>query len=243
MKNKFSFNRFCALEQYYAKETIVFCVILFSIISGTYLITLYLNISENIDSAPFVKRIGLLLFLFSPCIFERRMNSYNSILDFMLPSSVFEKYLHIWIKYYLISPMVIVLSIMLMFFLNKILINDNAFSYETINTFRFDYSFIWLIAVFQPVFFTGYFFFKKRFFIKSLCISFIIIIASVAIISIMEYFIPDGVVINNLLANPIYSVPLSKEFDFLINISTFFPLVFVIGLWISSYMLFKEKEI
>lgn len=243
MNNKFSLKRFCALEKYYAKETIIFCVILFSIITGTYIITLYLNVSENVDSAPFVKRIGLLLFLFSPCIFERRMNSYNSILDFMLPSSVFEKYLHIWIKYYLISPIVIISSILLMFFITRTFLSEDIFTYKVMSTLNFDYSFIWLTAVFQPVFFTGFFFFRKRFFLKSLFASIITVIISVTIISAMGYFIPENVEINNLLANPIYSIPLSEKFHLLIKISTFFPLLFVASLWVSSYILFKEKEI
>jgi hypothetical protein len=243
MNRYFNFRRFFALEKYYAKETIIFCILLFSIIAGTYIITLYLNVSESIDSAPFVKRIGLLLFMFSPCLFEKRMNSYNSVLDFMLPSSVLEKYLHLWIKYYIISPMVITLSVILMFFITKILFGGQMFVNEVLSAFSFDYSFIWLIAVFQPVFFTGYFLFKKKFFLKSLTSSLIIIIISVTIISLMEYFIPEGVEINNLLANPIYNFPLSDEHQFAIEVSTFFPLIFVVGLWISSYMLFKEKEI
>jgi hypothetical protein len=239
MKNKFYFKRFCALERYHAKETMRYGVLLFSIILGTYLVTCLLSYMGHTDSTLFVKRIGLLLFLFAPCLFERKMNSYNSVIDWMLPASVLEKYLHIWLKYYVITPVVIIVSSALLFAVNQSLPGNEPVIYETLMV---DYSSVWLVAVFQPIFFTGYFFFEKRNFIYSLLISITLLLVSGVIISVMETFMPENMEINNLLTNPIYSIQLPKRYQMLITASTYAPILFAIGLWMSSYRLLKERN-
>lgn len=243
MNDIFSIKRFKALEKYYAKETLWFCFLLFSIMAGTYLVAFYLNLAENMESAPFVKRIGLLLYMFSPCLFEKKLDSYNSMLDFLLPSSAFEKYLHIWLKYYLITPVMIILSTFFLFTITGMLQEGDLFVHEILTTFSFDYSFIWMITVFQPVFFTGYFLFKKRPFLMSFLSTVALIFSSGLLISMLNFLIPEKVEINNWLSNPIYSFPVYGAYRFFIPATTFFPIVFVVALWITSYRLLKEKEI
>lgn len=241
--DSFSLSRFKTLEQYHAKESLLFCLLLFTIISGTYLIAFYLNQAENMETAPFIKRIGLLVYMLSPCLFERKLNSYNSTLEFLLPCSPFEKYLHLWLKYCLATPVVILLSTLFLLTASRIGQGGDLFIRDLLGTFSGDYSFLWMTAVFQPVFFTGYFFFRKKALLQSLLSTIAILLTSAILVSLLAGILPEKVEINNLLANPIYSFPVSGKYSFLIQASTFFPVFFVVGMWIASYRLLKEKEI
>lgn len=243
MNNRFSLSRFKTLERYHAKENVWFCLLLFAIASGTYLIAFYLNLAENMQTAPFIKRIGLLIYMLAPCLFERPLNSYHSTIDFLLPCSTIEKYLHLWLKYCLVTPVILILSTLFLFTVSRLFQGSDLFIRDVCGSFSFDYSFICMTTVFQPIFFTGYFLFKKKALLKSLLSIIAFLLTSTLFISLLEYLLPEKIEINNLLANPIYNFPVSGTYSFLIHASTFFPIIFVIGMWITSYRLLKEKEI
>lgn len=243
MNNRFCFSRFKMLEKYHAKESLLFCLLLCAILSGVYLIAYYLNQAENMETAPFIKRIGLLVYMLAPCLFERPLNSYNSTLEFLLPCSTEEKYLHLWLKYCLVTPGVLILSALFLFTVTGLFQGGDLFMRDILGTFALDHSFLWMTTVFQPVFFTGYFLFKKRVLLKSLASTIALFLTTALLIGLLEYMVPAKVEINNALANPIYNFPVSATYRFLIHLSTFFPVCFVVGMWIVSYRLLKEKEI
>lgn len=255
MNATFNLKRFLLLEQYNLQETskhllwtacIVFSICLLCILFDLNHGAAY--VSKQSSAANLVK-YSIWFLLIAPCLLETNLTKRNSTLYILLPASVFEKFLHIWIKYLLLLPAfcaILILCLKGLFASTdvtylKIFSRDIA-SYETSKDYIITYS------ILQATFFIGYFGFKRQLLLKSLAISVAIFSICMGvillIITLMPENAPEGYWVDNLGTWPRTNYPLSAITQAVVNFCNYaVPICFVLGSWISSYFLLKEKQL
>lgn len=250
MKDVFSFKRFIMLERYKLPETKIHSLFFIIIVTGIYFLLLFCEIQDRHSRyGSLVVSLTILMLAVSPCLFENPLNKYNSIFDFTLPASVFEKFMHLYLKYVILIPILcwgtiwVFNSIISVIGLTEL----NEFT-SVISRIVFIKEEFMVYIMLQPVFFTGYFLFKNRVLIKSIMASILIsLFIGIIIIEIMNNLIPEthGIQINNILSfSPTFNIPLSGSAEIILKICNYAgPIIYFSGLWITSFFLFKEKEI
>lgn len=255
MNATFNFKRFLLLEQYNLQETckhllwstcIVFSICLLCILYDLNHGAAYLSTQSS--AASFVK-YTIWFLLIAPCLLERNLTKRNSTLYILLPTSVFEKFMHIWIKYLLLLPLFCTLLILCLKGLFSLTDIDylKIFSRD-IASYKTEKDYITTFSILQATFFIGYFGFKRQLLLKSLAISVAIFSICMGIIlviiTIMPEKAPEGYWIDNLGTWPRTNYPLSAATWAVINFCNYAaPICFVLGSWISSYFLLKEKQL
>lgn len=255
MNATFNLKRFLLLEQYNLQETckhllwsacIVFSICLLCILFDLNHGAVY--VSSQSSATSFVKyTIGFLLI--APCLLETNLTKRNSTLYILLPASVFEKFLHIWIKYLLLLPVfcaLLILCLKGLFSLTDITYL-NIFSRD-IASYIISKDYIITFSILQATFFIGYFGFKRQLLLKSLAISVAIFSICMGIIlliiTLMPEKAPECYWVDNLGTWPRTNYPLSATTLAIVNFCNYaVPICFVLGSWISSYFLLKEKQL
>jgi len=252
MKNIFSFKRFTLLERYKLPETLLHCLFFIIIVTGIYFSLLFckaLGWHGIYGYGSLVVSITILMLAIAPCLFENSLNKYNSIFDFTLPASTFEKFSHLYLKYVILIP---VLCLGIVWILNSIM---SSLEISGLNEFTSVVSRIISIKgelmvyiLLQPVFFTGYFLFRDRVLIKSIVTSiFLTVFIGIIMAALSNYLMPENhiIKIDNVLSfSPIFNFPLSESSEIILRICNYGgPLIYLFGLWITSFFLLREKEI
>ena len=252
MKDIFSFKRFTLLERYKLPETLLHSLFFIIIVTGIYFSLLFckaLGWHGIYGYGSLVVSLTVLMLAIAPCLFENSLNKYNSIFDFTLPASTFEKYLHLYLKYVILIP---VLCLGIIWILNSVI---SSLKISGLNEFTSVVSRIisikgelMIYIMLQPVFFTGYFLFSNRVLIKSIVTSiFISIFVGIIMNEMSNYLMPEahGIKIDNILSfSPIFNFPLSESSELMLRICNYGgPIIYLLGLWITSFFLLREKEI
>lgn len=192
----------------------------------------------------------ILYFLFAaPCLLETNLSKHTATLDMLLPASTFEKFMHIWIKYFLLLPIFCVLVLLCLKII--FLISSNFFLQffaEYIFPCEIKKEQILTYCILQSVCFTGFFAFKRQLLLKSFAVFVIIIAISIGIVllaaSLMPDTRPEGYWLNNITAWPKTNYPLSATTQAIVTFCNYAaPICVVLGSWISSYFLLKEKQL
>jgi len=233
-------GNFNILERYYAKRTLQIIFVTICLITTTFIISLFMYTTMQSGSTGLIRGVCILLFIFAPCLFEKQIDSYNSTIDFLLPASQIAKYMHFWVRYYIIVPATIILSLVVLFSISDIVSSGN---HLLAGIFTKDQSGIWLAILLQPVCFTSYFLYKKNIILKTLVSIIVVLLSCALVILAISSILPNLANVSNLLTNPLFVTPPDKEHIWLLTLSQFFPIPYILGLWITSYQLMKERGI
>ena len=164
-----------------------------------------------------------------------------------MPASVFEKFLHLWMKYLLVLPLfcfLLITSIKGLLILSGTDYLQHFGSHIEFHLIEKDQ--ILSCSLMQGTFFLGCIAFKRQKLINSfivLCSCFILIFGIILSITLWEPADSHGYWIANI-AYPIYNFPISSTSEAIIAFCNYgTPVLFSIGIWISSYFLLKEKQL
>ena len=252
MKDIFSFKRFTLLERYKLPETLLHSLFFIIIVTGIYFSLLFFDAygwHGMYGYGSLVVLLTVLILAIAPCLFENSLNKYNSVFDFTLPASTFEKFLQLYLKYVILIP---VLCLGIIWLLNSVI---SSLEISGLNEFTSVVSRIISIKgelmvyiMLQPIYFTGYFLFRNRVLIKSIVTSiFLSVFVSIIMNEMSHYLMPGnhGIKIDNVLSfSPVFSFPLSESSEIILRICNYGgPIIYLLGLWITSYFLLREKEI
>lgn len=253
MNNFFNLKRFFLLEQYKAQETGKQLLRTGAIVLSICLLSMLYDINRgegffnNHTSGSNMYYYTLYFLLIAPCLLETNMDKRSSLMYLLLPASAFEKFLHIWIKYLMLLPlfcMVLIAGLKGIFSLIDIAYLQHFAADILPYPIRKDQILTFSIA--QSVFFTGYFFFRRQILLKSFGTAVLIIGICLGIITCIMYFLPDdtrGYWFNSIATWPETNVPLSPAGRIIIDICNYAtPACLLLGAWISSYFLLKEKQ-
>lgn len=186
--------------------------------------------------------LSVAVIVLAPCFFEKTISKNNSIFDFILPVSFFEKFLTRLLNYVLVLPILLFGTIFILSQIAALLSADQAeailaaFDLSSIITFDS----LMKIAIFQSFYWVGYFYFKRYSLIKTTMtiiatgIIFIIAVTTMGLIIFGNLedlnnisVISDKEAITNAIAIPNYII------------SALFPL----GTWLVCMLKIRETEI
>lgn len=255
MNTIFNLKRFLLLEQYNRQETCKHLLWSACIVLGICILCMLLDfnrggvyLSKHSSAAELV-RYTIWFLLIAPCLLESNLTKRNSTLYLLLPTSAFEKFLHIWIKYLLLLPICCALLILCL----KGLLACTGITYlqifsADITSYKVQKDYFLIFSILHSAFLLGYFAFKRQLLLKSFAITVSIFIISMSIIllivGLMPEQAPEGYWVDNLATWPRTNYPLSPATLAVVNFCNYAaPICLVVGSWISSYFLLKEKQL
>lgn len=256
MNATFNLKRFFLLEQYKKQETGLHLLWSAGIVLGICLLCIMYDINKGGSyysvqtQGSELSRYTLWFLCLAPCLLETGITKHNSTLYLLLPASAFEKYLHLWIKYLIVLPLFCILLILLI--KGALTLTGISYLQHFSASIHFDIIHkdqMLVYSLLQGIFFTGCFAYKQRLLIKSFAVFCLCILVSLGIIGLLaSWAFPSenihGYWMANIAAYPIYNFPVSPRAEAIIafcNYAT--PVVFLLGSWISSYFLLKEKQL
>lgn len=195
--------------------------------------------------------ICFFVIVFAPGFFEKNIQKNNSIFDFILPGSTFEKFLIMIMNYAVLIPILCFSIVFLLVQLTGILPFEMAKDIEDSLSFsnKVSWGTFLHILVFQSFFLTGYMYFKRFSFIKTLLIIIgAIILFQIAYLIIGIITFKDIQEFNQMSQQMVFidtdgiesleSIKTPKKI-----IKTILYICFPFGLWIVSFLKLREKEI
>lgn len=256
MNATFNLKRFFLLEQYKKQETGLHLLWSAGIVLGISILCMMYDINKGgsyysgATQGSDLSRYALWFLCVAPCLLETGITKHNSTLYLLLPVSAFEKYLHLWIKYLLILPLFCILLIL--FIKGVLTLTGISYLQHFSASINFDIihkSQMLTYSLLQGIFFTGCFAYKQKMLIKSFAVFCLFIMVCLGIIALLASWVfpsenVHGYWMSNIAAYPIYNFPISSGAEAVIvfcNYAT--PVAFLIGSWISSYFLLKEKQL
>ena len=111
MNATFNLKRFFLLEQYKKQETGRHLLWSAGIVLGICLLCMMYDINKGSSyyiehtQAFSLSRYLLWFLCIAPCLLEINITKQTSTLYLLMPASVFEKFLHLWMKYLLVLPL------------------------------------------------------------------------------------------------------------------------------------------
>lgn len=254
MNATFNLKRFFLLEQYKKLETGKHLLWSAGIVLGICLLCMMYDINKG--SSYYIKhtqalslsRYVLWFLCIAPCLLEMNITKQTSTLYLLMPASVFEKFLHLWMKYILIIPLFCILLIAVL----KGIFNLSGINYlqyfgSQIEPYIIQKDQMLTYSLLQGIFFIGCIAFKRQKLISSfimLCLCLSALLSIGAFTYLCSPADTKGYWLSNIIAYPIYNFPMSSTGEAVIafcNYAT--PALFTIGTWISSYFLLKEKQL
>ena len=185
MNETFNLKRFLLLERYKRAETGKHLLWSGTIVLSICILCILYDINRGgsyygkFTSADNLCQYILYFLFAAPCLLETNLSKHTATLDILLPASTFEKFMHIWIKYFLLFPI--------------------------------------------------------------FCVSIGIVLLAA---SLMPDTSPEGYWLNNITAWPKTNYPLSATTQAIVTFCNYAaPICVVLGSWISSYFLLKEKQL
>ena len=257
MDTVFNINRFLNLEKRNIFLSRTQYLYIAASLAGLYLLSMLLHILTGSNFCEFIFFIAYVVIIGGPCFFEKTISKHGSVFDFVLPTSTFEKFLSIWIKYVIIIPGSIFLVILLLNIITGLIpieaVQEHTADMSFSDNLRF--SFIHKLLGFQSVFILGYFFFRKYAFAKTSLILLLLFVFLMFIGVIVGYLLFKGQEFglnanmgNSENFNMGYTLGRSMsnlkiEEDTIINIcDTIISIIFPIGIWIVCYFKLRETE-
>lgn len=253
MNATFNLKRFFLLEQYKKQETGRHLLWSAAIVLGICLLCMMYDINRgtsyymNHTQAKAFGRYTLWFLCIAPCLLETSITKRSSSLYLLLPASTFEKFLHLWMKYLLVLPFFCMLLIV---FLKGIFILSGADYLQhfgtSIELCIINKEQMLSCCLIQGIFFIGCIAFKRQKLIYAfitLCTCFIVFFGLVMLMQLWEPANNEGYWIANM-SYPVYNFPISSTGETILyfcNHAT--PFLFLIGAWVSSYFLLKEKQL
>ncbi len=254
MNATFNLKRFFLLEQYKKQETGRHLLWSTGIVLGICLLCMMYDINKG--SSYYIEhtqglslgRYVLWFLCIAPGLLEINITKQTSTLYLLLPASAFEKFLHLWMKYLVILPFFCILLIIVIkgvFILSGI---DYLQHFSSrIGFYMMQKDQMLAYSLLQGTFFLGCIAFKRQKLINSfivLCSCFILFFGVIFLsMALWEPADSHGYWVANI-AYPIYNFPISSTSEAIIAFCNYgTPVLFSIGIWISSYFLFKEKQL
>lgn len=185
----------------------------------------------------------------APCLLEKSITKDSSTLYLLLPASAFEKFLHLWIKYYLMLPICSILMLSVLkgaFSLTGIEYLQHFGDAITFHEIQKDQ--ILTLCLLQGIFFAGCIAFKQKKLLKAFGVFCLGIMLSIGIIGLLSWCVVSGETqgywMNSIASFPTYNFPISPATEAIVNFCNYAaPVSFIIGIWVSSYFLLKEKQL
>jgi len=255
----FNIDRFWKLEKRNFFHSRMHFVYILGGIVGLYLLSMLMKvwISEGIPTLVYLAMY--LVIVAGPCLFEKSVNKHRSIFDFILPTSTFEKFLSIWLKYVIIIPVFLLVIILLLNLVTGLIpvegIKEHA-KEMALSAGLFRYKIIFLLLAVQATFLGGYFYFKKYAFAKTSLLILILFVLLMVVGMIVGYYLFSTSEMSfsftgdtsdknatsfsyniGLSIGTIFNNPLIKTLDIICDI------VFVSGMWVVSFFKLRETEI
>ena len=118
MNETFNLKRFLLLERYKRAETGKHLLWSGTIVLSICILCILYDINRGgsyygkFTSADNLCQYILYFLFAAPCLLETNLSKHTATLDILLPASTFEKFMHIWIKYFLLFPIFCVLSLL-----------------------------------------------------------------------------------------------------------------------------------
>lgn len=185
--------------------------------------------------------------VFAPCFFEKNLQKNNSVFDFILPGSTFEKFLIMLINYVVILPLLCYGILFLLIQLISIIPLDNIQNLSKVLsiTDNLTWEKMYKLFVLQSMSLTGYFFFKRFSFIKTLLIELFLSITILIIAAIMGFsHFSNMDTFNNASTMLIQNDGLTNGIENTLFITKIIlGVLFPLGLWIVCFFKLREKEI
>ncbi|MCD8094033.1 MAG: hypothetical protein LUF01_14895 [Bacteroides sp.] len=257
MNATFNLKRFLLLERYGKQETGRHILQTAGVILGICLLCMMYDINrggslyDHQTQGAFIWRYVMWFLCAAPCILEKNITKDSSTTYLLLPASTFEKFLHLWIKYYVLLP---VLSILLLSVLKGIFALTgieflqhfgNAIMLHEVHKDQ-----IMFLCLLQGIFFASCIAFKQKKLLKAFgafCLSILLCFGIVGLLSLIIYHgVNDSqrYWMNSIISFPTYNFPVSSAAEAIVNFCNYAaPAAFIIGIWISSYFLLKEKQL
>ncbi|MDH6307710.1 hypothetical protein M2451_000159 [Dysgonomonas sp. PFB1-18] len=227
-------------------------------LAGLYLISMLMYILVDSSFHDFIYVVASIIIIGGPCFFEKTIAKNTSIFDFTIPVSTFENFFSFWLKYVIIIPGLIVLTILILNLITGIIpveaLNKHAEFMSLSDNILRPTSWLKLFAL-QSMFMIGYFYFNKYAFVKTSLVLILISIVMMIIAVIIGTFFFSGEEAsfnanmgNNQAFHIGYSFGSSKpsaitESPFISACNTIIDIIFPFGMWIVCYFKLKETEI
>ncbi|GAB6007973.1 hypothetical protein [Dysgonomonas reticulitermitis] len=219
-------------------------------------LVVYFIVAKLLDSTwefkftNFLPIFGLGLIVCGVPFINKNLNKANSVSFLSTPASNFEKWLLMWCKSVVITPILVIGTILLLDQISPIQTLDEIISTDYIPER------IHFIYAFQSVFFFGYIYFKERSLVKSgIIIPVLFMLAYILSKVIISQFYPEiiGVVDSlNIFEILNFNGFYQQTTDSFIETGTtvayyiclwIIKLIFPLGLWVLSYIKLREREI
>lgn len=246
-------ERFLLLEKYKKQETIKHLLWSGVTILGICLITFMIDINKGGEFYSYHTSgndflcYTLYFLCIAPCLLENNITKQNSVFDLLLPVSTFGKFMHIWLKYLLLLPIFSLILMLAIISLLTLIGTDYTIRFAH-DIAQLSKAQLFTLILLHGCFFIGYFGFKRQSLLKSFCLfvactlfTYILAFASTSIL-------PDDrqgyAIISHMISYPIYNFPLSPTATSALIVCNYAaPVLFMIGIWISGYLLLKEKQL
>jgi hypothetical protein len=171
MNATFNINRFWELEKRNFFLSRMQYMYIAGGLTGLYLLSMLLNVLTNDSNLIWlINFIASTIIIAGPCFFEKSRGKHSSIFDFTLPSSTFEKFISVWIKYVIVLPvMIFILLLLLNIIVGFIPVEGvQAHAKEMRLTERlYAPKALFMMLFFQSIFMGGYYYFKRYAFAKT----------------------------------------------------------------------------
>ncbi len=227
-------------------------------LAGLYLISMLMYVLVDSSFHDFIYVVAAMIIIGSPCFFEKTIAKNVSIFDFTTPSSTFENFFSFWLKYVIIIPGLIALTILILNLITGIIpveaLNKHAEFMSLSDNALKPASLLKLLAI-QSMFMIGYFYFNKYAFVKTSLVLILIgiVVMIIAVILGTIFFSGEEASFNAGMGNNQafhigYSFGSSNPSvvteNTLISVcNAIISIIFPFGMWVVCYFKLKETEI
>ncbi|HMM03117.1 MAG: hypothetical protein ACK5KN_04945 [Dysgonomonas sp.] len=256
----FNINRFWELEKRNFFLSRMQYLYIAGGLTGLYFLSMLLNVltSDNNLIWLIYLIVGTII-IAGPCFFEKSRGKHSSIFDFTLPSSTFEKFISVWIKYVIVLPVMVFILLSLLNIITGIIpvegvqshakemvLTENLYASKTLFSMLF----------FQSVFMCGYYYFKRYAFAKTSVVLLILFIVAVfGAILMVHLSMEHGNMTFNLNSDQQQAFRIGYEAGHSVGLIAFtsdsivrgcsiiIDVVVPTGMWIVSFFKLRETEI
>jgi len=253
----FNINRFVNLEKRNILLSKMQYIYIIGALTGLYLLSMLLHILTESNFSEFIFAIAYVVIIGGPCFFEKSITKHRSVFDFILPVSVLERFLSVWLKYVIILPLCIFLVILALNLLTGLIPVESVQQHTADMALRkFDFAFVHKILAMQSIFMAGYFYFKKYAFAKTTLILLLVFVLLTFIGVLFGYFFLKGETMSfnaNMGHDESYNVGYDlgrsikmtelKSGGFIDAVNVIIGTIFPLGMWVVSYFKLRETEI
>ena len=161
----FNINRFWELEKRNFFLSRMQYLYIAGGLAGLYFLSMLLNVlTTDSNLIWLINFIVGTIIIAGPCFFEKSRGKHSSIFDFTLPSSTFEKFISVWIKYVVVLPLMVFVLFLLLNIITGFIPVEGVQVHAkemvlTENLYKPKVLFVMLF--FQSIFMCGYYYFKR----------------------------------------------------------------------------------